>query len=251
MMKKTLFSILAVMLCMIFVFAGCGDNSNTPGSIVDNTDGAQNVANSGAPVQSDNKIVEGETVSESNLGADIEIFMSNEYYLEGTIYSDNQAMPVTLATDGTNVQLTATVSGIGFGVLVLDDKTYAIQPNAKVYTELSNMLVSALGLDSSINISDFHSIQQEEGDDEANIKQTAVTINGTPGLCTDFVYDDTSIKLYSIGDQLIQVENFDEKGNLTMQIVVDEITPQIPSDQLTLKGLTQASVPQFISSFLG
>ena len=36
-----------------------------------------------------------------------------------------------------------------------------------------------------------------------------------------------------------------------MQIVVDSITSQIPSNQLTLKGIEEASVKSFIKAFMG
>ena len=160
-------------------------------------------------------------------------------------------MPVTMSTDGTNVQLTANISGISFGVLVLGDKTYAVLPRTNQYTELSDMLIKALGIEDSISVSEFQDIRNEESDDTADITQYAVTINGDPGLCTIYTYDDTIVKLYSIGDKLIQVENYDLSGAMTMQIVVDSITSQIPSTQLTLKGLEEASVTSFIKSFMG
>lgn len=246
-MKKSFIAILAVMLCFVFVFAGCNSSDKPTGNIVDNSDPVEQEK----LVFSDIKIEEGETVAESNLGAEVELFQSGVYYLEGTIYSSGEAMPVLLATDGTNVELTATVSGMSFGILVLEDATYVIQPNAKIYTELSDALIKALGIDDSFNVSEFQSIRDEENDETAKIKQMAVTINGENGLCTEYIYEDTFVKLYSIGDKLVQVENYDMDGTLSMQIVVDSITSQIPSDQLTLKGLSQASVTSFISSFVG
>ena len=234
---------------MSLVFSGCKDESSH-GSVVDNSN-PENYANGseGMNLQSDMKIEEGETVSEKNLGTDTELFMSNSYYLEGTIYSGGEVMPVKLATDGTNIELTATLKGLSFGVLVLDDQTYAIQPQAKVYTELSDLLVKTLGID-DLNVSEFQSIR-DSSNEQAAVNQIAVTINGEPGICTDFVYSDTSVKLYSVGDKLVQVENFDNKGTMTMQIVVDSISAQIPADQLSLKGLTKQNIPSFLSSFVG
>lgn len=245
-MKKTFIAIVAVLLCFVFVFVGCNSSDKPTGNIVDNSQPDEQEK----LVFSDIEIKEGETVAEA-LGAEVELFQSGVYFLEGTIYSSGEAMPVRLATDGTNVELTATVSGMSFGILVLEDATYVIQPSAKIYTELSDALIKALGIDDSFNVSEFQSIRDEDNDEKANIKQLAVTINGENGLCTEYFYEDTYVKLYSIGDKLVQVENFDADGTLTMQIVVDSITSQIPSDQLTLKGLTQASVTSFISSFVG
>lgn len=232
---------------MSFLFAGCGNQSE--GGVEHASDAVAPVGNEN--VQSDIKIEEGETTVENNLGTGVDLFIGGKYYLEGTIYSDGEAMPVTMSTDGVNVQLTANISGISFGVLVLGDKTYAVLPRTNQYTELSDMLIKALGIEDSISVSEFQDIRNEESDDTADVTQYAVTINGDPGLCTIYTYDDTIVKLYSIGDKLIQVENYDLNGTMTMQIVVDSITSQIPSTQLTLKGLEEASVTSFIKSFMG
>lgn len=242
-MKKTIIAVISCLLCMSFLFAGC---DSSEGGVVENTD-VNVVTNSNA--QSDIRIEEGETTVETNLGTGVELFIAGKYYLEGTIYSEGEAMPVAMATDGVNVQLTANISGLSFGILVAEDKTYAILPKANTYTELSDMLIKALGIEDSISVSEFQNIRNEEIDNTADITQYAVTINGDPGLCTIHTYDDTVVKLYSIGDKLIQVENYDANGTMTMQIVVDSITSQIPSNQLTVKGLEEASVTSFIKAF--
>ncbi len=249
-MKKTICAVLAILFCVTVLFAGCGDNS-TPGGVVDNSNIVENPVANNSNAQSDIKIEEGESTVQNELGTGVDLFIGGKYYLEGTIYSEGEAMPVAMATDGTNVQLTANISGISFGVLVLGDKTYAILPKANTYTELSQMLINALGIEDSISISEFQDIRNEDSDAEADITQYAVTINGDAGLCTIYTYDDTVVKLYSIGDRLIQVENYDLSGNMTMQIVVDSITSQIPSNQLTLKGIEEASVTSFIKAFMG
>lgn len=252
-MKKALLIIFSVMLCMVLVFSGCKDETDNPGSIVDNTEDAASAVvqqNDGKnDVKSDNKILEGESVTESNLGKGVELFMSGNYYLEGMLYSSGEAMNISLATDGTNIQLTAAKQNITFGVLVLDGITYAVQPVSQKYTELTDALLSAFNID-SMSVSEFQNLQDDTNDDAGKVEQMAVTINGNPGLCTEFIYDETAIKLYSIGDDLIQVDSFDENGDISMQIVIDTITADIPSDQLTLKGLSKASISEFIASFI-
>lgn len=248
-LKKSICAILAILFCVTVLFAGCGDNS-TPGGVVDNSNVVDTPVVNNQNAQSDIKIEEGESTVQNELGTGVDLFIGGKYYLEGTIYSEGEAMPVTMATDGANVQLTANISGISFGVLVLGDKTYAVLPKANTYTELSQMLINALGIEDSINVSEFQDIRNEDTNSEANVTQTAVSINGEAGLCTIYTYEDTIVRLYSIGDKLIQVENYDMDGTMTMQIVVDSITSQIPSNQLTLKGIEEASVTSFIKAFM-
>lgn len=245
-MKKILCVILALLMCVAVLFTGCGDNA-APGGVVDASDGDDN----NEVILSDNKIEEGETTVEENLGIGVETFLSGKYYLEGVVYSEGEVMPVLLATDGTNYQFTANYSGIAFGMLILDGSTYVVLPKTKQYTELSDTLIKALDLEGGLSVNDFQLIVDEEsGNDSASLSQYSVTINGEAGLCTIYTFDDSEFKLYSIGDKLIQVENFDKDGTMIMQIVVDELSAQIPSDHLTLKGLEKASVTSFIQSFI-
>lgn len=247
-MKKTISVILALMLCIAIAFTGCSDDAN--GGSVEDQSGEAVVEGLG-DVRSDNQIEEGESVVEKYIGTQVELFIKGAYYLEGTIYSSGVAMPVKLATDGTNFHFTTTTSGVSIGVLVLDDVTYLIQPNANIYTELSDTLVKALGIEDEFDVSELTNFRAEDIDNTVSkINQSAVTINGDAGLCNEYVYEETAVKLYSIGDKLIQVDNYDVDGTLTMQIVVDSIVETIPSTQLTLKGLEKASVTSFISSFI-
>lgn len=246
-MKKIICVILALLMCVAVLFTGCGDNT-TPGGVVDVSDNSD----SNEVILSDNKIEEGETTVEEDLGLGVETFLSGKYYLEGVVYSEGEAMPVLLATDGVNYQFTANYSGIAFGMLILDGSTYVVLPKTKQYTELSETLIKALDLEGGLSVNDFQLIVDENNNsnDSASLSQYSVTINGEAGLCTVYTFDDTEFKLYSIGDKLIQVENYEKDGTMIMQIVVDELSAQIPSDQLTLNGLEQASVTSFIQSFI-
>lgn len=249
-MKKVFCSLTALLLCIAFVFAGCSE-TNAPGSVSENTDRDGQVVNANAGEKSAIVIEEGESVVETNLGAGVELFASGVYYLEGMIYSSDSPLPIALATDGENLQLETTVSDINIGVLVLGDKSYVIQPSKSQYTELSDTLIKVLGLEDTFNISELQGIKTS-GDEDANakIEQMSVTINGENGLCTTYIYEENSLKLYSIGDKLVQVDYYEKDGTLNMQLVIDEITGQIPADQLTLKGMNQVSVTNFMSSFV-
>ncbi len=247
-MKKTLCVLIALMLCVAVVFSGCNDDT-TPGTVEDNS--AASVEEGLGNVRSDNQIEEGESISQKYIGSQVEVFIKGSYYMEGTIYSTGTVMPVKLATDGTNFHFTTTMSDISIGVLILDDATYLIQPNANIYTELSERLVKALGIEDEFDVAELTNFKAEDVDNTVSkINQSAVTINGVAGLCNEYVYDETTVRLYSIGDKLIQVDNYNSDGVITMQIVVDNIVETIPSNQLTLKGMEQASVTSFISSFM-
>ncbi len=245
-MKKTICTILALILCMTALFTGCKKTDATPGGVVDNGDGA-------VVVTPDIEIQEGESTVEENLGLGVDIFLTNKYYLEGTVYSGSDGIPVKLATDGKNLQFTTDFaveqSKIVFGLAVLDDVTYVTLPTQKKYTKLSKELLGMMDMEDVISVTEFQTIKDGE-DEQGKVTQLRVSINGTAGLCTIYTFQDTTIKLYSIGDKLVQIENFDENGVKTMIIEVDNISAQIPSDQLTLKGLEEAGAASFFSSLI-
>ena len=237
---------------IVACFAGCSDNTTKPGGVVDvsgdNSDNKEIIL-------SDNKIeeVEGEveTVAETSLGLDVETYISGTYYLEGVFYGEGEAIPVQMATDGKSCHFTATYSGIALGLLVIDNATYVVLPKTKQYTEISETLLNLLDLDNGLGVDDFQKIAAEGfSNTGSKMSQYAVTINGESGLCTVFTFEKSEFKLYSIGDKLIQLENYDADGTMIMQIAVNSISSQIPADQLTLNGLEKASVTSFIQSFV-
>lgn len=247
-MKRKLSVLLALMLAIVFVFVGCGEDS-IGGSVQDTPAGE--VVEGLGDVRSDNQIEEGESIVEKHVAADVQTFLTGVYTLKGTIYSDGTATPWTISTDGSNYYVVTSTQGLSFGVLILDGVTYLVQPNAKTYTELTDMLLKTLGLEEDFDISELTNFKVEDIDNTIEkITQSAVTINGQSGVCNEYFYDEISAKLYSIGDKLIQIDNYNSEGTLTMQIVVDEISPEIPADRLTLNGLEKASITSFVASIM-
>lgn len=250
-MKKTLCLILALMVCIAVTFTGCNNDNDDDvfGSVQDDTNVADSNDEGLDKVHSDNKIEEVESIVEKNIGAQVELFIKGQYYLEGTIYSSGEKMPVKLSTDGVNYHYTTTISGLSLSVLVLDGSAYLIEPTSGTYVELSEKLMQALGVSDDFDVSEITNFSSDDIDETVSkINQSAVTINGEKGICNEYVYDETSVKLYSIGDKLIQVDNYDKDGTLQMQIVIDNIVETIPSTQLTLKGLEKSSITSFISA---
>lgn len=239
---------------MSMLFTGCGDNSSTtPGGVVDNA-ADENIQSAQPVVVPDLEIQEGETTVEDDLGADVEVFLTNQYYLEGTIYSPGaEPIPAKLAVDhNQNFQFTTDYEiedmKIAFGVAVLDGTTYMVLPEQNKYAELSDTLLAMLDMEDIADASDFQ-ISGGVDNSQASISQYSVTINGEAGLCTIYTFEDTTFKLYSIGDKLVQIENI-ENGEVAMLILVDSISGQIPADQLSLKGLEKASPTSFFSALI-
>ena len=146
-------------------------------------------------------------------------------------------MNVNIAMNGQNaIQITTTMSGIYLGIYHEGDNTYVINLAQNTYLELTEGVRKMLGLDEmDMNVD----LSSEEG---ADTKYYNVKINGNDGLCSEVTSKDGNItKLYTIGDKLVQVDSYDKDNNLTSRIVVSAFSASIPSNQLTLNGLTKAS----------
>ncbi len=261
-MKKLFCVMVALMLCAVLVFAGCGGNSGSQsgGSVVDNGE-VPTIATglgftSDLEIQSEAAALDGE----QPLGPQAQAFLNGVFYFEGTVFTmDNEGMEMKMATDANkNLQLETTLQDITITFLILDKQPYLLNNSTKTYIEVNSRLLGMLGLDteSLTEISNFTANTNADVDDQTTVIQTPVLINGEEGLCTELSYktDDgknNSVKLYTIGERLCQAENYDEKGNMTMQMAFKSFSPTIPSDQLTLAGYSKATYYSFLQGLMG
>jgi len=240
-MKKTVSVILAVLMCSLVFFAGCNSKPDA------NINGAESVSdkNLTGSIHEANKIEIGDEITgEEPQAGDINTFISGKFYLEGTMYTEDSkdGMNVNIAMNSADngqkaIQITTTMSGIYLGIYHDGDKTYVINIASKTYLELTEGIRKTLGLgDLDMNM-DFSTT-----DDNVTKKFFNATINGEKGICSEVTSaEGTVTKLYTIGDKLVQVDSHDSSDKLVSRIVVSELSASIPSNQLTLSGLTQAS----------
>ncbi len=266
-MKKGIIAFLCLTLVMLLVLTGCVKK----GSISDNAsqlDATNLVSGEYVTVQSNNVITPltnapNETTTAltadpnvdplDQIGAEAQIFRSGKVYFEGSIFSeDGSDMPVVFASDGHNVQINVTTEGLSLGIVVIDGTTYLLMPSTKMYIEISDRVLSALGLDNF----DLTSISEltNEGleDDSTQVRSYPVTINGSAGLCTEFESpeNESITKLYTQNDKLVQCDIVNKaSGKTTMTVAFSTVSAGIPSDMLTLKGYEKA--PSAISFLRG
>lgn len=240
-MKRKLIAVLALLACLTLIFTGCPAKDD--GKNDDTGNGAENVTDEnllGSIHQANDIENPGETVANAQVAADINTFIKGVFYLEGTMYTEDSkdGMNVNIAMNGQNaIQITTTMSGIYLGIYHEGDNTYVINLAQNTYLELTEGVRKMLGLDEMDMNVDLSSA--EEGSDT---KYYNVKINGNDGLCSEVTAKDGNItRLYTIGDKLVQVDSYDKDNNLTSRIVVSAFSASIPSNQLTLNGLTKAS----------
>lgn len=263
-MMKNIKSFLALLLCVIlaFSFGGCSsDKVETP----ENEETTKEKASSENNIPDENLTIdsiqgndevvsqEPETPTEITPVDEAEIFVSNKYSLEGTVTNNTDSMKVRITTDGNNLSYVTSMQidynqEIEFGMLLIDKTSYLYLPSQKKYTELSEEIITMLGIGDVFDISEFNSVINS--DDEPQEKTVTETeINGQSGICTTYLFDTETVKLYSVNNRLIRIEQYDA-GAQEITIEVDSITADVPSEVFALDSLEKTDAAEFFFSLM-
>lgn len=192
------------------------------------------------------RIDTGDAPAEIEIPADVKAFTEGTYYITGAIWNNSGKMNIATASDGKSVQMTSYIDNMQFSILHLDGNAYVLLPQKKSYTELTEQLMKALGVEG--DASDFTDLGPEE--EPSEVLQQDADINGKQGTCTAYVFRNEIIMFFCIGDKLIQIEQYNKTGELLTIIEVDTFTTVIPSGWLTLRGYRHKNIQDFISDFI-
>ena len=163
-----------------------------------------------------------------------DIYRTGHFYVKGTVTdNDGATNPMELAiTDGSVYMLTA-ASGVKMGVMAGGGKTYLVSPENKAYVELSNTVMSMLGLDASkltvpstFNFSDMSPLSEAAECNDA-------TLNGV--ACKEYVFRTASGKkncVYMDGTRLLQTDMFNADGSLYNRMTFESVSAEIPADRI-------------------
>ena len=162
-----------------------------------------------------------------------DIYRTGHFYVKGTVTdNDGATNPMELAiTDGSVYMLTV-ASGVKMGVMAGGGKTYLVSPENKAYIELSNTVMSMLGLDASkltvpstFNFSDMSPLSDAAECNDA-------TLNGV--ACKEYVFRTASGKkscVYMDGTRLLQTDMFNADGSLYNRMTFESVSAEIPADR--------------------
>lgn len=180
-----------------------------------------------------------ETPAESTTAAvptanEYDILRSGSFYMDGTMYSDGENNPVTLAVSDDLVYMQATMDGMTMGLLVQDKKTYLLNPPTKTYCEFGSVLSGVLkkaGMMSEDEIKEF--IDSMGFSTMEDLDQADSVTTGTIGSTTCDVYifnkdDGTKTRVYLNGEHLLAFEVVDENGTVTSATYINTLTADIP-----------------------
>ncbi len=173
----------------------------------------------------------------------IDAFFNGSFYLDGKMVDGTNSMPIKMATGklGTEIAVAIPDSALNISIYVKGKDTYMklSSGDRKHYVDLSDTFKDEMGVDFS----------------EIMSQLTAMKFNnpGKPVL-TKAVYNDiecdvytfsneesASIKFYAVEERIIQISLADA-DTVESNIEVNELTGKIPSNMLTTRGYTKASL---------
>lgn len=198
------------------------------------------------PNQIGNEVKEEEVKVESKVQNSLTAFFNGKFYYDGVMYDQSGGEPtrMKIAVSGDNLEAIMYDSdmNVNMGVMQLDGKTYIVNTDKKEYIEFTKELGDMFGIDTDDlkfdDLSKMFASRSSEPD-----AQYSTAVNGKDAVCYEYVSSDksTMTKFYFVGKDLVELDQTDSDGAVVSQTMINEFSYSVPSDMLTLNGLTQAS----------
>ena len=83
-----------------------------------------------------------------------------------------------------------------------------------------------------------------------NYEESQVDFEGQTANCYKYFSEDISIHFYFVENELRQVDYGDADGVVTTSITVNEFSPTVPSEMLSLNGLKPSTIFDFFGTDL-
>lgn len=250
--KKILISVVGFILIMavgvgvLFILGANSDkqpvNSPDVSSSV-NTEGMSNV--SAAVPETD--FPEMNFIIDASEGEQIQAYISGNYYISAVMYADDVATEMKFAINGKDFYTTTDVEGMNFGIMFKNEKIYFINSTEKKYIDFDS-ITSLLGGQMDFDMSEITAMTDVLDLSTYNFQgfeQSEVDFNGQPATCYKYYAEEISIYFYFVEGELRQVDYGDADGVVANTISVNEFSPTIPSNMLTLNGLRKSTIFDF------
>ncbi len=174
----------------------------------------------------------------------IDAFFSGSFYLDGAMGDDASSMSLKMATNKTGTEIVMEGKGNSqLSVFAKKGTSYlklVAQDGKKYYVELTKAMMEQYG----VNFDDVLG-QFEFAVIDADVKpiKTKGEFNGS--VCDVYTFkknDGSAISFYADGEDVLKISALDSNGVETTSILVNELSANIPSTMLTIKGFKETSI---------
>ena len=177
----------------------------------------------------------------------IDILNSGKFGLYGKMTSEGESIPITFIKNGSDVRMSAEMSGISMDMASIDGTMYLISNEKKSYIELTDSIMSTLGLDIGELELDFGEVASGneliEDDGEYNGKAVKIYTSTAP---------DGILKFYVDGDKLVKIEMYDLEGICHTMIETEKVRGDITAADIEIPAdYEKKSYVSFIADLMG
>lgn len=176
-------------------------------------------------------------------------YIAGQYYLEGVMYTDGTPSEINLAISGKNFQTSMDMDGTSVSIMYLNGKVYFVDDAAKVYLELSDLLMNTMDVDLS-EMEEITRYLSLEAYNFTHFNESKTEIDGAEANCYTYSNDSEAVSFNFIDNELRQIVYGDVNGNTATVLTIYEFSPEIPSGMLTLSGLNRTTISAFLSSYM-
>ena len=185
-------------------------------------------------------------------GEKIQAYISGNYYISAVMHADGTDTEMKFATNGSDFYTTSDIEGMNLGILFKNDKIYLINNNEKKYIDLDTIMTMVggeTGLDMS-ELSEITEVLDLSSYNFNNYEESQVDFEGQTANCYKYFAEEVSIHFYFVENELRQVDYGDADGVVTTSITVNEFSPTVPSEMLSLNGLRPSTIFDFFGTDL-
>ena len=165
--------------------------------------------------------------------SEFDVYRSGTFYMKGIATDEKgERVPMELAITPDTVYMLTRLDSADVGILVEKKKTYMIYDNARIYCELSALLMKTAELDPAelmdearAGYSELDSLSEAQSLGDA-------TVNGQKCRQYRFLKSDGNYSVISMnGSKLVQIKVIDSKGAVQSVIDFEKVTDSIPAEK--------------------
>lgn len=208
----------------------------------------------GKPQKSPEQYLEETTVYTTNPTAGnndalrvIAAFFSGTYYLDGTMISGGEEMPLEIAMNGADYEVFTEMDGSDIAIMNLGGKIYLLNPANKKYMELSSAVQKMMGISDDMFTFEFTKIKFDAYSPTA---VTQATYKGSPAVCYSYRGNGNALDFITVNNEIRQLILYNADGKADTVLETDEFSAQIPGDMLNFKGYSKTNMISFMSSMM-
>lgn len=177
----------------------------------------------------------------------ISALFSGKYYFDGTMINSSGKTVMEIAMNGSDYHVFSEMDKKDMGIMMLDSKTYLINPDTKKYAELTSSFRNMIGLDSSKLTIDIGNVGLDASSPE---KITKATYEGENAVCYTYKNERLRMSFIEADGEIKQFFKSKPDGSDLNVLEADEFSAEIPEEMLNFKGYSKTNIISFVSSLM-